>query len=102
MKSPNISDPLERLQRWYLSNCDGYWEHQYGIQIETLDNPGWTLIVDLEETGKADQPFEEIKVDYDSDENWIIVEKVESKLKGACGPAKLSHLLQLVVDWLEP
>src|SRR5262245_45197449 len=41
--------PLERLQRWYDSRCDGRWEHDYGIEIETCDNPGWLVRIDLPE-----------------------------------------------------
>lgn len=30
---------LTRLQRWYSSVCDGDWEHQFGVNVSTLDNP---------------------------------------------------------------
>lgn len=33
---------FEWLQKWYKSQCDGDWEHEYGIKIETVDNPGWS------------------------------------------------------------
>jgi hypothetical protein len=32
---------LNELQVWYGAQCNGSWEHTYGIKIETLDNPGW-------------------------------------------------------------
>lgn len=38
------------LQEWYRAQCDGRWEHDHGISIESLDNPGWRLRVDLEGT----------------------------------------------------
>lgn len=38
------------LQTWYASQCDGGSEHAFGITIETLDNPGWTLKVQLTDT----------------------------------------------------
>lgn len=38
---------LRFLQDWYLSQCDGDWEHQLGIDIGTIDNPGWTVKVSL-------------------------------------------------------
>jgi hypothetical protein len=41
------SDPFLFLQTWYEEHCDGDWEHQYGVEIGTLDNPGWRLRVDL-------------------------------------------------------
>lgn len=41
------SDPLKGLQDWYCSQCNGDWEHGYGVSIETLDNPGWSLKIEL-------------------------------------------------------
>jgi hypothetical protein len=35
------NDLISWLQRWYTAQCDGGWEHHYGITIGTLDNPGW-------------------------------------------------------------
>jgi hypothetical protein len=36
-------DALSRLQAWYFAQCDGEWEHSYGIHIENCDNPGRLL-----------------------------------------------------------
>ena len=30
---------LTWLQAWYMSNCNGDWEHGYGVSVRTLDNP---------------------------------------------------------------
>ena len=38
---------LARLQRWYASQCDGDWEHHSDVEIGTLDNPGWSVDIDL-------------------------------------------------------
>ncbi len=43
------TDILAWLQDWYRSRCDGTWEHSYGVKIDTLDNPGWLVTVDLGE-----------------------------------------------------
>lgn len=40
---------IEWLEEMYLSNCDGDWEHDYGIEITTLDNPGWNVKIQLNE-----------------------------------------------------
>jgi hypothetical protein len=40
-------DPLNRLQSWYESHCDGDWEHDKRIRIGTLDNPGWRVYINL-------------------------------------------------------
>jgi Immunity protein 53 len=52
---------LQRLQDWYSAQCDGDWEHQQGVRIESLDNPGWALDIDLADTALADKPFTEVK-----------------------------------------
>lgn len=39
---------LTWLNSWYINQCNGDWEHSYGINIRTVDNPGWTLEIDLE------------------------------------------------------
>lgn len=33
-------DILSWVEDWYKEHCDGVWEHDYGITIGTLDNPG--------------------------------------------------------------
>jgi len=38
------------LEKWYLDRCDGYWEHSWGVKIQTLDNPGWRIEINLNET----------------------------------------------------
>jgi len=37
----SLANVMERIQDWYRRQCDGDWEHSYGVKIETLDNPGW-------------------------------------------------------------
>lgn len=46
---------------WYLSNCDGDWEHVYGVKLETLDNPGWILTIDLAETDLDGKTLSDIR-----------------------------------------
>jgi hypothetical protein len=43
-------DIIARLQNWYAAQCDGNWEHAWGIKIDTLDNPGWTVTIYLHDT----------------------------------------------------
>jgi hypothetical protein len=38
------------LQSWYVAQCNGDWEHSYGIAIDTLDNPGWSVTIDVART----------------------------------------------------
>jgi hypothetical protein len=54
------TDALSRIQVWYHAQCDGDWEHSYGIHIENCDNPGWLLRVYLVGTALANRPFKTI------------------------------------------
>src|SRR4051812_33664431 len=42
-------DALYLLQWWYLAQCNDAWEH-FGVGIGTLDNPGWSVRVELTDT----------------------------------------------------
>jgi len=52
---------LAELQRWYESQCNEDWEHQYGVKIDTLDNPGWSVIIDLDDTDLEGKPFQTVE-----------------------------------------
>ncbi|OAX48412.1 hypothetical protein gpAD87_09590 [Paenibacillus sp. AD87] len=45
-----MMNTLKWLQNWYLENCNGDWEHSYGVKIDTVDNPGWSVEIDLTDT----------------------------------------------------
>ena len=30
-------DSIALLQQWYLQQCNGDWEHSWGVRIETLE-----------------------------------------------------------------
>lgn len=38
---------LEWLTSWYKTQCNGDWEHSYGIEISTIDNPGFMNVLCL-------------------------------------------------------
>jgi hypothetical protein len=46
---------LSLLEEWFVARCNGNWEHGSGISIETLDNPGWRVKIDLRDTLKDTQ-----------------------------------------------
>lgn len=90
--------PLSLLQDWYSSNCDGDWEHQYGVAIETLDNPGWSLSIDLIYTKLEQRTFEEVKIDR-SDSDWVYSRVEKKKFEAACGPHNLKETIEIFTDW---
>jgi hypothetical protein len=47
------TDALSRLQEWYAAQCNGEWEHNFGVSIVTSDNPAWNVRIALSGTTAA-------------------------------------------------
>lgn len=97
-------NPFAQLQEWYQAQCNGDWEHTYGVSIGTLDNPGWTLEIDIAGTVMEGQRFEPIShgVTADSlEENldWFVCEVIGNKYVAAGGPRKLEDMVLAFVNW---
>lgn len=90
---------LVRLQRWYASHCNDDWEHTWGVKIDTLDNPGWSLTVDLFDTELEKASFTGFKVDHPTD--WMFFELKGTRFIGRCGPTKLEDMIEVFLDWAE-
>jgi hypothetical protein len=94
-----LSEPSS-IEKWYRSHCNGDWEHQWGVQIETVDNPGWRIIIDLRETKAAGQTLEWAKIER-SDEDWLMYRVASDKFEAACGPLNLSEALEVFTTWYD-
>ena len=95
---------LTELQAWYRSQCNDDWEHSYGVKIETLDNPGWSVTVDLTETDLQDKAFTPVVLgaiaeDLNQDEDWIVCKVEKQRFHGAGGPAKLEEIIATFLRW---
>ena len=98
------STSLAELQAWYRSQCNDDWEHSYGVKIETLDNPGWSVTVDLTETDLQDKVFSPvvrglIADDLTQDQNWIVCKVAEQRFQGAGGPSTLDEIIATFLTW---
>lgn len=93
-----MTNCLEWLQSWFFNQSNGEWEHSFGIVIESLDNPGWSVQIDLEGTkieGKKLPFFKEER----SDLNWIVCRVVDKKFEGFGGSQNLIEILEFFRDW---
>ena len=90
---------LERLQNWYLSQCNNDWEHQYGVKVDTLDNPGWTIRIDLAGTSLAEKDLPEHKESYEDEQNWFVCKKEKKQFVGNGGPKQLSAMIEYFLNW---
>ena len=93
---------IEQIQEWYASQCDGDWEHSYGVEIGTLDNPGWLIKIDLIDTKLQDREFAQMsRGDSDIDVDWLHAKIEEGKFQGACGAKNLEELLGIFLKWAD-
>lgn len=91
---------LEKLQGWYASNCDGEWEHARGVEITTLDNPGWSLEIDLAGTPLESRRMEAVKID-NGPEDWIYCSVDDQVFRAATSPQNLTRAMGLFFAFAE-
>ena len=94
----SASTALERLEDWYVSRCNGLWEHGFGVTIETLDNPGWSLRVDLVDTDLKDKPLDRVE-QHDSEHEWWACWREDGQFRGVGGPQMLERLVDFFITW---
>lgn len=95
---------IAELQDWYLSQCNENWEHTYGVDIGTLDNPGWSLKIDLTDTPLHDISFAGHSYGIGNDmehrgDNWLIYKVENGKFVCYGGPKKLEEMIQVFLSW---
>jgi hypothetical protein len=91
-------DLLAELQRWYLDQCDDEWEHTYGVIIDTLDNPGWSVRIDLADTSLSDRASERLEVHW-TEGDWVVSWREDQCWCAACGPLNLGEAVAVFLDW---
>jgi hypothetical protein len=92
-------DILQWLQDWYQSQIDGDWEHEYGIKITTLDNPGWSIDIDLARTGMEEKAFKRINISR-TEHDWLACRVEDNVFKGDCGPKNLNEAIEVFRHWV--
>jgi len=99
---------IEWLQEWYLQNCNGDWEHQYGLSISTLDNPGWQVAINLRGTALEHKSFAKVEVGKVDGESWYVVSVQEDEknndgpiFMAFCSPQHLTTVIGLFKTFTE-
>ncbi|MBC6697980.1 immunity 53 family protein [Hymenobacter sp. BT190] len=100
-------DLLQRIQRWYILNCNGDWEHTYGvsvwhgISVQTLDNPGWIVSIDLTDTCIRQTTISYVSHDR-SATDWFSYKVENGKFEAFGGPENLTEILSFFLDTFIP
>lgn len=91
---------LKWLEEWYKSQCDGEWEHYYGINIYNCDNPGWCVDIDIVDTSIERKDFNSVHYD-NGDNDWIICQVKEGQFRGSGDTSKLEEIIHIFKEWVE-
>jgi hypothetical protein len=92
-----LGTAMLRLQQWYRNECNGDWEHSFGISIETLDNPGWLISIDLEETAWAGTVIPLARFER-SDTDWMQYEFTDTTFTGCGGVGNLAEIVEAFLE----
>lgn len=88
-----MENVLSSIQKWYVEQCDGNWEHSYSIKIESLDNPGWYIAIDLMDSSAELAKDTIINSEID-DNNWYNIQIKNGQYIASGDPMKLFFLLE--------
>jgi hypothetical protein len=92
-------DPLTSLQDWLAEQCDGVWEHEHGITIDTIDNPGWHVRIALVGTELENVTLEPVEVSKSEDE-WYRCKLEGRTFEAFGGPRNLRDIVEVFLDLL--
>ncbi|MEL7545837.1 MAG: immunity 53 family protein [Pseudomonadota bacterium] len=101
MSNQSNKSALLRIQDWYASQCNGDWEHTYGISIDNVDNPGWSLAIDLADTELEGEEFKKLTIQRQDNDDWVHCWVEDKRFVGHCGPNNLQELITVFVDWAD-
>lgn len=100
----HMKNNFDLLLEWYQGNCDGEWEHQFGFKIETLDNPGVAIHINVSGTKKEGHLFDTIECENpdNPDLDWYCCKLTdESVWLGACSINNVNNVLEIFLKWCE-
>lgn len=97
-------DQLEDLQQWYAAQCNGDWEHRRGVKIESCDNPGWWVKIDVLGTALQGRTFTALAESVDPQgfpvgPRWLRCHVQDGVWHGAGDATKLPIILQHFLSW---
>jgi elongation factor P hydroxylase len=95
-----LEDNLLWLVKWRDNHCDGDWEHSYGISIEILNNSGWIVEIDIQETELEQRKFKEIGIER-TDKDWIFCKVENGSFRAKCSTHNLIEAIQIFRCWGE-
>lgn len=73
---------------------------ELAIEIGTLDEPGWSLVIDLHGTALAARPHRELTIER-SRQDWLHVWVDDRAFHVDCGPRNLTEAIDAFTAWAD-
>jgi hypothetical protein len=89
---------LQQLQAWCEDQAGAEWDRGAGIRIETIEDPGWRVHIDLRGTGLEFRDFSEVR-DLCPGDGWLHCRVRSGCFEGCGGPFMLEQILDRFLDW---
>jgi uncharacterized protein YjbI with pentapeptide repeats len=108
LRRPSLADVLSAdganidwLAKFFAYHCDGAWEHEFGMSLDSLAIPGWGLVVDLRGTALEGTGVNRsnLKETSKSDHDFIEAFLEDDEFHATCGPFNLDVMLGLFREW---
>lgn len=91
-------DSIQKLQTILSHFINGQWEHEDGIAIKTLDNPGWMIRVSLFGTFLQGCDFTAIEENA-SEQDWYVCRVKNGYFEGYGGVYNLGKIVDTFYNW---
>lgn len=91
---------LEWISDWFVSYCNGDWEHENIVKITTVSNPGWHIEIDLIGTPLETVHFKIGTIEKGEDD-WYFYGIENGTYEAAGDMTKLSFLLHKFRETVE-
>ena len=98
----DLSGLLAWTVRWVESQFDGNWEHGRGFSLGLVDNPGWTLRIDVSNHDVSRTTLLPIKEsDVDHTRFFFAEVTADDVFDGICDATQLERLLRVFRSLIE-
>ena len=90
---------LTELTAWLQSRLNGDWEHDFGISIQSTDNPGWWVKISLTGTPLETKDFTSVDRGIADSNDWLRCYIENKVFNGAGDLNKLEEILRVFLMW---
>lgn len=89
-----IKNTIKWIEGWYRQQSDGDWEHSFGVKMDIVDNPRWSVEINIEDTNLENMEFEEIEINRNED-YWLFCFVKNGIFTGTGGVGNLEEILKI-------